>query len=245
MSKAPTKIFGINVGMDPKVIVLLLLILAIGIYYFTSSSDSPISSISAAPSTLPNAGPPTAGINPTLVGRAAAAKRSAAARAARLNNGTLKLAPVDGSRGDVDPTLRLGLLARVRSVPAAPGMRNLFEADAAPAQNAPPVPMHPPHMVPGPLPGAQTAQLTPTTPPPPPFSIPLKYYGFVKPNGHAGDGSRGFFMDGDNVLVGGEGDVLLKRFLIVALTPNSARLEDTQAKQGQDITVTPEAPEGR
>jgi hypothetical protein len=49
------------------------------------------------------------------------------------------------------------------------------------------------------------------------------------------------FLDGDNILMGGEGDVLEKRYLIVALTPNSARLEDTQMKQGQDVPVTPAA----
>jgi hypothetical protein len=48
-------------------------------------------------------------------------------------------------------------------------------------------------------------------------------------------------MDGDNVLVGTEGDVLLLHFLIVSLTPASARIEDTQMKQGKDIMVSPEA----
>jgi hypothetical protein len=36
--------------------------------------------------------------------------------------------------------------------------------------------------------------------------------------------------------------VLERRYLIVALTPNTARVEDTQLKQGQDVPVTPEAP---
>ncbi len=240
-SASQTKIFGMNVSVDPKVIVLLLVILAALIYYFTSSSDSPGSSSSASPaSTLPNIGRPAGGVNPSLVGRAAAARR-AAARAAKNVNDTLKLVAVDGSRGDVDPTLRLGLLERVRAVPEASGLRNLFDTTAAAAQNLPPLPAHPPKMTPGPLTTGPDQTAASTPPPPPPFSIPLKYYGFVKPTGHAVNESRGFFMDGDNILVGGEGDVLEKRFLIVALTPNSARLEDTQAKQGQDLQVTPEA----
>ena len=71
--------------------------------------------------------------------------------------------------------------------------------------------------------------------------IPFKYYGFAKPalNGGA---NRGFFMEGDNILVAGEGDVLEQRYLVVALTPNTAKVEDTQLKQGQDLPVTPEAP---
>jgi hypothetical protein len=35
--------------------------------------------------------------------------------------------------------------------------------------------------------------------------------------------------------------MLERRYLIVALTPNSAKVEDTQLKQGQDLAVTPEA----
>jgi hypothetical protein len=56
-----------------------------------------------------------------------------------------------------------------------------------------------------------------------------------------GEANRGFFMEGDNVLVAAEGDVLERRYLIVALTPNTAKVEDTQLKQGQDLPVTPEA----
>ena len=153
----------------------------------------------------------------------------------------LKLIPVDGSRGDVDPTLRLALLDRVKNEPPAAGIRNLFDSGgpAAIATNVPPVPMHPPIIPPKPLnpnPEAQ-AQTAPA-----PFVIPLKYYGFAKSKGRSPDASRGLFLDGDNILIGGEGDILEKHFLIVALTPTSARLEDTQAKQGQDIQVTPEAP---
>jgi len=70
--------------------------------------------------------------------------------------------------------------------------------------------------------------------------IPFKYYGFARPS-LQGDANRGFFMEGDNILVAAEGDVLEKRYLIVALTPNAAKVEDTQLKQGQDLAVTPEA----
>jgi hypothetical protein len=69
--------------------------------------------------------------------------------------------------------------------------------------------------------------------------IPLKYYGFAKPVGAVN--SRGFFLDGDNVLVGSEGETLKQRYLIVQLSPTSARLEDTQMKQGQTLPVTPAA----
>jgi hypothetical protein len=49
------------------------------------------------------------------------------------------------------------------------------------------------------------------------------------------------FLDGDNVLVVAEGQVVKQRFLIVELTPTTARIEDTQMKQGQTLPVTPVA----
>lgn len=237
MSTSQTKVFGIRLGVDPKVIVLALLVVAGLVYYFTSSSsDTPSGSSSGAQTASV---PAVRAVNPSLTARATAIRRS---RVAKSDENTLKLVPVDGSRGDVDPTLRLGLLDRVKSVPQANDMRNLFDSGApVMAQNMPPIPKNAPRIMPKPTTMASSMPVN-QPPPQPPFSIPLKYYGFVKPTGHALDGSRGFFMDGENILVGGEGDVLEKRFLIVALTPNSARLEDTQAKQGQELQVTPEAP---
>jgi hypothetical protein len=224
-----------SVGFDPKIIVLALIVLAGAIYYFTSSS-SDFSGGGQATANVPAVRPIA---NPTLAARTAAGKRNAV----HNDRAVLKLIPVDGSRGDVDPTLRLSLLERLKGLPPAGDMRNLFDVgDATLAGNLPPVPKNAPKIPVGPTQPIVPPVAVNTPPPPPPFSIPLKYYGFVRPSTPSKDGSRGFFMDGDNILVGGEGDVLEKHFLIVSLTPNVARLEDTQAKQGQDLHVTPEAP---
>jgi hypothetical protein len=105
------------------------------------------------------------------------------------------------------------------------------------AQNLPPIPKVAP-MIPkslSPSPSAMTPTNLNLA-----IHIPFKYYGFARPT-MQGDANRGFFMEGDNILVAAEGDVLEKRYLIVALTPNAAKVEDTQLKQGQDLAVTPEA----
>jgi hypothetical protein len=236
VSVSQTRVFGLNLGIDPKIIVLALLVIAGLVYYFTSSSsDTPTGSSNGTSAANFAVMRPA---NQSTAGRAALTRRS---RTTNNDQNALKLVAIDGSRGDVDPTLRLGLLERVKNVSPAADVRNLFDSGGAiMAQNLPPIPKNVPKIVPQ-QPAVVTAD-TNVPPPQPPFNIPLKYYGFVKPTGHSLDGSRGFFMDGDNILVGGEGDVLEKRFLIVALTPNSARLEDTQAKQGQELQVTPEAP---
>jgi hypothetical protein len=48
-------------------------------------------------------------------------------------------------------------------------------------------------------------------------------------------------MEGENILMATEGDVLEGQFLVVALSPNKARVEDIRLKQGQDLPLIPEA----
>jgi hypothetical protein len=230
MSAAPgasggTTIFGIRLGIDPKILVAGLIALALALYWFNSRADEE--------------GRTPAGAQHSPGSAAPAASRARGAVRSRSQNerGTLRLRPVEGARGDIDPTLRLDLLERVRAVRPETGVRNLFEGGAALAQNLPPIPKTPP-MIPRALatgPSAMTpANLNLAV------HIPFKYYGFARP-AMKDDANRGFFMEGDNILVAAEGDMLERRYLIVALTPNSAKVEDTQLKQGQDLAVTPEA----
>lgn len=227
-----TKVFGMKLGIDPKIIVVALLLLAAIIYYLTSGSTEGSTSTGANGGAIAVDRP---ALNSSAAARAEALRRN---RTSLADRGTLKLVPVDGSRGDIDPTLKLSLLERVRNIQSTGDQRNLFESAAV--QNLPALPTNAPKIIPKPTP--PVVPVTASTPQAPAFMIPLKYYGFVKPIARSLDGNRGFFMDGDNILIGGEGDMLEKRFLIVALTPNNARLEDTEAKQGQDLPVTPEAP---
>jgi hypothetical protein len=226
-----TKIFGMRIALDPKLLVGLLVTMAIGLmwYNFSGGDDH-------APSgTHPTALAKTASSIPAPASRNLARR----ADAAKGKLGALRMKPVDPTRGDIDPTLKLWLLDKVREVKPLESGRNLFETGSDVAQvKMPPMPKVAP-MVPKPLPGPGT--VTASGPPPPPMvNIPLRYYGFVKPS-LRGDGNRGYFMDGENILMATEGDVLESRFLVVALSPNTARVEDIQMKQGQDLQLIPEA----
>ena len=134
--------------------------------------------------------------------------------------------------------MKLGLLDRVRSVELVAGGRNLFEiGPQMTAAKLPPVPVVA-KMTPKPI-----EPLGPMPPPPiqaPHVNVPFRYYGFVRPT-LRGDGNRGYFMDGETILMATEGDVLKGHFLVVALSPNTARIEDIQLKQGQDLQLIPEA----
>jgi hypothetical protein len=153
------------------------------------------------------------------------------------DRGTLRLRPVDATRGDIDPTLHLDLLSRLQSVQSAPSSRSLFEIGAAPVAAA--APLKGPVIMPKPLP-PPAAAAAPASVAPPPLNIPLRYYGFVRP-AEVGRTNSGLFLDGDNVLVVSEGQVVKQKYLIVELTPTTARIEDIQAKRGQTLPVVPVA----
>ena len=69
-----------------------------------------------------------------------------------------------------------------------------------------------------------------------PLNIPLRYYGFVKPSWR-GDGNRGYFMEGENISYGHRRRCFGMHFLVVALSPNKARVEDIQTQTGPGFTV--------
>jgi hypothetical protein len=225
-----TKLFGFEIPIQPKFLLsgLFAAVVSLAIDNFVGGSDdaaanSARSAIArVASSSASNAGP-------------SASRRLDQAN--RNKQGVLRLKPVDPSVV-VDPTLKLALLDRVRAVKPFEGGRNLFEtASEVASVKLPPIPVID-KMLPKPLPQGPTPP--PGPPPPPQLNIPLRYYGFVRPSLRT-DGNRGYFMDGDNILMATEGDVLESRFLVVALSPNNARVEDIQLKQGQDLQLIPEA----
>jgi hypothetical protein len=238
MTRAETKIFGVRIPVDQKVFAggfAAVLALVLWFNFFRGDADDhPV--ITSRPVVSAKTVSPSPVAAPTF--SQAVARREAANRA---KQGVLRFKPVDPTNGDVDPTLKLWLLDKVRAVKPLEGGRNLFETGPEIAQgNLPPIPatktMMPKSPQPiGPMPPVAAGPVAP-----PPLNIPLRYYGFVKP-GLRTDGNRGYFMDGENILMATEGDVLESRFLVVTLSPNTARVEDIQLKQGQDLQLIPEA----
>jgi len=226
-----TKIGGMKLGAEPKKVAILVALLAggIGMFIYNSQSGGGESPSPDQVHTAPPA-PSTAPIG-TSRARPHATRRTVNAR----ERETLRIQTVDPRNGDVDPTLRLDLLTRLHSVQPLEGGRSLFEMGPAPV-TTPKLPP-PVQVIPKPLPGPGT---NPTPAAEPVVNIPLKFYGFIRPKDKTGS-NRGFFLDGDNVLVASEGELLKQRYLVVELTPSSAKLEDTQLKKGQTLPLVPEA----
>lgn len=227
---AQTKIFGMRIGVDPKILVGILVVLAAGTFWYNMRSDDE-STPSAAAVRHDVSAPVQAVVRPRVL----VPRRTRTAN----NDAALRVRPIDATRGDVHPTLRLDLLARLRNVQMEASGRSLFEIGPAPLspadqkllKNPPVVPKVPPKPVTstGPLTAAEQ-----------PLNIPLKYYGFVRTDEKT-QGTQGLFLDGDNVLVGSEGEMIMSRYVVVSLTPTSARLEDPQLKKGQTLPVVPAA----
>ncbi len=136
----------------------------------------------------------------------------------------------------VNPTLRLDLFARVQSVGMAGGSRNLFQFSTPPVKEVAKLQGPEPFVKVGPVKPPPPAAPPPPPPPPP---ISLKFYGY------SASGSTGkktaYFLDGEDILLGKEGDTLKKRYRIVRIAPGAAVLEDIDAKRQQAVPLADEA----
>ena len=138
----------------------------------------------------------------------------------------------------VDPVLRLDLLAKVQAVEPAGGTRNLFQMGAPPK---------PPEELPKtPEPVVKIGPVAPVvkveTPPPAPVTPPvqLKFYGFstVIRNGKR----TGYFMDGDDIAIAGEGEVVNRRYRVIRIAVRSVQIEDIEGKRTVTLPITEETP---
>jgi hypothetical protein len=216
----------IKLGAEPKKVVILAVLLLAAGYFFISNSSSGDSGASAK--TTPGTS------QPVLIpgNKAHPAGRPNRAGKAALNKGNKETWP--GMNNDVDPnvdpTLHTNLLAKLQDVKIEGLGRSLFEVGSTPAPVVVPkepapikltskfiVPVQPPSPAP---------EVKPPTPRAP--QIPLKFYGFVNPARM--DNKRAFFLDGDEIIIAAEGELVKKRYKILRIGVNSALVEDTTFK---------------
>lgn len=115
---------------------------------------------------------------------------------------------------NLDPTLKLDLLAMSEKTQYEGTGRNIFVSQAenvviprpvtSGAPDAPPI-------------GYQTPQ-PPQAPP-----IPLKFYGFAS---RPGEPKRIFLKLGEDVFVAGEGEIVDRRYKVIRISPNSVEIQD-------------------
>jgi hypothetical protein len=227
-----------KLGAEPKKIAILAALLAVAGYFYFSSGNSGEPSAPAArrtanaPQRVPESFTPP-GRTSTLSGRRDVNSSP------REFRPSFRTKDIDPSK--IDPTLHLSLLAKLQSVTVDAGARSLFDIAAAPPaeiQVKEPPKIEVAEKFVGPRMPAEKPKAgdhggpaaDPKDPP-----IPLKFYGFVSPP-KAGV-KRAFFLDGENIIIAAEGDVIKKRYKIVRIGVNSAVLEDTEFKGKNQQTL--------
>jgi hypothetical protein len=218
-----------KLGAEPRKLAILggLIALAVGAYFYNSSGDT-----GGSASTGSIAHPASTAMPDSPVARKHVRRR---VRSSDRNTLRMQEVTVEAQRGDIDPTLRLDLLQRLKGVKFTGANRSLFEPGAAvitPQMAAAKMVK----IMPGPLPqGADSHAGGPAQPPP----IPLKFYGFAAPVSSSG-ARRGFFLDEENVVVANEGETVKGRYRIISLQPKSAEVEDVLTKKRQSLSIVPE-----
>jgi len=230
-----------KVGAEPKKVAVLMGLLAVAGYLYFSGAASEEPAQTSRP-TAPAAAPPE-------IARPKPAPRlEARGSLGREFRPSLRRARPE-ERPDpmtVDPTLRLELLARLQKVEAERPRRSLFDFSAPPP---PPLKTPEPKVVPRPAEEVDNSEseskpaeieARPVKPPPPP--IPLKFYGFISPAERAE--RRAFFLDGDDIFVAGEGELIRKRYKVVRIGLNSAVVEDTEHNHQQTLPLIEQKGQG-
>jgi hypothetical protein len=151
---------------------------------------------------------------------AAAAARPAATQSAQKKTPSFREA-------NLDTTLRTDLLAASQKVTYNGAKRNIFRMEEA---AAPPVEKTV-------APVVQQAQIGPQLPPPPPPppAITLKYFGF---SNKPGEPRKAFFLDGDEIFVAKEGDIISRHYKILQISNTSVMVEDVLNNNKQQIALT-------
>jgi len=222
--------FKMQLGADRKKVYWLigLSVLAVILYFYNREPGGSAIPVQPATQTAPAAAGQTAPVRPVSrttmrVTQSGIGRNSAA--------GQINLKPKPNINPQlVDPTLHLAALAKLQDVKIETGSRaSLFVESATPPAAVASVREPAPIVVQRPVIGPRPPPPPPPQPPTPQApKIPLKFYGFVNPA--RPDVKRAFFLDGEDIVIAGEGDLIKKRYKILRIGVNSAVVEDTTFK---------------
>jgi hypothetical protein len=119
---------------------------------------------------------------------------------------------------NLDPTLRLDLLATAEQTKYEGSGRNIFVAQQEVDIPKPIAPGSPDAK-------KKEEEAKAWTPPPlpPPTPIPLKFFGFAS---QPGEPKRIFLQQGDDIFVAGEGEIVNRRYKVVRIMPTAVVMQD-------------------
>jgi hypothetical protein len=187
------------------------------------------------PSTPPPAIAPVAtgstASRPSTAGNAAGSGTAGAGNRSSAGNGAIPGVPAQklaSSAGSLDPTLDQAAMLRTESLVYSGSGRNVFSATYVAVADI--VPRNVPS--PRPLPSRPAPPVYTGPPAPPP--IPLKFFGTAQRTGAA---KQAFLLNGDDVYLASPGDIVAKRFKVVAISPFSVTVTDLGSNNTQSLPL--------
>lgn len=140
----------------------------------------------------------------------------------------------------IDPRLKTELLAKLQKIPLEGGARSVFDWGQAPVPPPPPVAKIDPRVLEEQKKKTDEALAYQKEHPPKPNlpAIPLKFYGYA--NRLTGPARQAFFLDGDDIQIKSENDVIRGRYKIIRIGINSATVEDLQSHDQQTLPLVAE-----
>jgi hypothetical protein len=126
------------------------------------------------------------------------------------------------SASALDPTLHPELMAEAEALEYTGSGRNIFSQFSAPPA------------IPTPITPVRTTQNTEPPPPPPPPPINLRFYGYAaERDGH----KQVFLLQGDDIFIASEGDVVDRRYRVGKIGTVSVQVEDLPYHNTQTLPL--------
>lgn len=246
----------LELGAEPKKVVILAVLVALGGFLLWRNVLSPsepegrpaeakTTSVKKALQQQADVEPaPAVALAPTSKGASSAQVKPGGRRAASIGEFKPSLRPrrpeerLDPT--NIDPTLRLDLLAKLSKVTIAHADRSLFDfAQGPPKQPEPKIVVKTPEkpriaFIGPPLPPPPTPAPTPTPKPQPP-PLPFKLYGLATPK--SGGLKRVFLLEGEEILTPSEGETFRRKYKVVRVGINSVVIQNLDFETPQTLTI--------
>ena len=137
-----------------------------------------------------------------------------------------KMVPVGEPR--LDPTLDLKLLSQSEEIKYAGNGRNIFVEGSVAVIEKPKGPG---------VTDKKVAYVPPPIPGPPP--ITLKFFGFAN---RPGETKKVFLVQGEDIFIAAEGDIVDRRYRVLRISPTSVDVEDVLNNNRQSLPLMQGAP---
>jgi hypothetical protein len=203
---------------NDKILFAVLGVFALGSCIYVYEELFATSTPSPAPS-------PTAVSTPVAPVKTAAAGAATSSGKAARSLGTTSAA--------LDPTLHMDAMLVSESVEYSGTGRNIFSPNSAPPVVIP-VPVKSARVVAPPPPVPCPPNCPPPPPPPPPPPIELKFFGVATESNGV---RKALLLHDDNVFVASAGEIVMRRYKVIAVDAKTIEVEDMQNNNKQTLPL--------